>query len=262
MLLVPLATGAGAGWAAGGALPLALLIVLALSLFCLRTPLEAWLGTSTLRPQTAREMAWVRLSAGTYALLAAAALAALLWTTRAFDLFLLGGVVGAIFLAQALLKKLGRETRTSAQVIGAAGLTATAAAAYAVTAGRFDALALTLWAANALFAANQVSFVQARLHAARVGSLAEKALRGRALLSVQALTIVLLYLAWRFQALPAVALLAFAPILARGAAWFFRKSQPLAIRRLGWSELAHALVFGALLILGFHAGFASLLRLP
>jgi YwiC-like protein len=262
MLLVPLATGAGVGWAAGAALPLVLLIVLSLCLFCLRTPLEAWLGISPLRPQTARETAWVQLSSGAYALLAAAALAALLWTTRAFDLLLLGVAVGAIFLVQALLKKLGRETRTGAQVIGAAGLTATAAAGYAVTAGRFDALAVALWAANALFAANQVCFVQARLHAARAGSLAEKTLRGRAFLSAQALTLIFLVLAWRFQALPVLALVAFAPILARGPAWFIRKPQPLVIRRLGWSELAHAVVFGTLLILGFHASFTALLRLP
>lgn len=260
MLLVPLATGAGAGWAAGSAFPLVLLIVLALALFCLRTPLEAWLGTSPLRPQTARETAWVRAWACGYALLAAAALGALLWTTRAFDLLLLGIAVGAIFLSQALLKKLGKETRTSAEMIGAAGLASTAAAAYLVTAGRLDAVALALWAANALFAANQVTFVQARLHSARAASVAEKASRGRSFLFVEALTLMVLYLAWRLNWLPVLALVAFAPILARGAAWLFRKPRPLVIRRLGWSELAHALLFGALLILGFHLSFTTLAR--
>ncbi len=258
MLLVPLVTGAGAAWTLRAALPLLLLVVLALALFCLRTPLEAWMGTSAVLPQTARERAWVRAWAGAYALLGAAALAALLSIAHAFDLLLLGAAVGTIFVLQALLKKLGRETRLSAQMLGAAGLTATAAAAYLVAAGSLAKPAFVLWAANALFAANQVAFVQARLHAVRAGSLAEKARRGRAFLNAQALTLFFLFLAWRFDWLPALALLAFVPVLARGAWWLFRKPQPLVIRRLGWSELAHAVLFGVLLILGFHASPASL----
>lgn len=50
MLLVPLATGSAIGLFAGGRiLPLAPLILAALALFWLRTPVESWLGTAPLR---------------------------------------------------------------------------------------------------------------------------------------------------------------------------------------------------------------------
>ena len=46
-------------------------------------------------------------------------------------------------------------------------------------------------------------------------------------------------------------LIAFAPVCIRGFFWFAKKPQPIVIRRLGWTEFAHALVFGVLLIIGF-----------
>jgi len=46
-------------------------------------------------------------------------------------------------------------------------------------------------------------------------------------------------------------LIAIAPILFRGFVWFAKRPQPIVVRRLGWTELAHALVFGALFTAGF-----------
>src|ERR1035437_3301732 len=60
MLLVPLATGAVAALRSrvnGGAL--ALFILVAMSLFWLRTPVESWLGTSAIKAQTKDERAFV-----------------------------------------------------------------------------------------------------------------------------------------------------------------------------------------------------------
>lgn len=50
---------------------------------------------------------------------------------------------------------------------------------------------------------------------------------------------------------PEPALLAFGPALARGPVLVFPRPARLAIPRLGLSKLAHALAFGALLIIGF-----------
>ncbi|HUU13678.1 MAG TPA: hypothetical protein VM182_08195, partial [Terriglobia bacterium] len=75
---------------------------------------------------------------------------------------------------------------------------------------------------------------------------------GRRFLAGEALTVLILLLAWRLGGLPGAAAWAFGPVLARGLVWFFRQPTPLGIHRLGFSELAHALTFGALLILGFH----------
>jgi hypothetical protein len=61
----------------------------------------------------------------------------------------------------------------------------------------------------------------------------------------------LLALASHFKWIPELALLAFAPILFRGFAWFAKRPQPIVVRRLGWTEMVHALVFGLLLTAGF-----------
>jgi hypothetical protein len=64
-----------------------------------------------------------------------------------------------------------------------------------------------------------------------------------------------LVVAWRFKLLPGLVALAFLPLLTRGAAWIFEGQKPLVIRRLGWTELAHAVIFGTFLVTGFHFGY-------
>jgi hypothetical protein len=71
-------------------------------------------------------------------------------------------------------------------------------------------------------------------------------------LAGEGLTAVVLIAAWRASLIPGLALLAFLPILVRGAAWSVRSDiRPLRIHRLGKSELAHAILFGMLVIAGF-----------
>ena len=253
ILLIPLVTGGWVGYEAGARIaPLLLFAVAALALFCLRTPAEVWLETSPLRAQTTAEKRTVLLSIGVYASLAAIALFDLIWRERAILLLVLGAAVAALFVAQGILKKLSRRNRMLAQLVGALGLTSTAAGAYYVVTGNLDATALLVWGLNWLFAANQIHFVQLRIRAARAATLAEKLNEGRSFLAGEAMTVLILLLAWRLGGLPGAAAWAFGPVLARGLVWFFRRPTPLGIHRLGFSELAHALTFGALLSLGFH----------
>jgi hypothetical protein len=252
ILLVPLLTGAAVGFSAGSrVLPLVLFLTASLALFCLRTPLEVWLGTSPLRAQSPSERWVVVSSIFAYATLAALAVGWLLWRERAEGLVLVGGAAAIFFVAQAGLKRLGRRTRMPAQLVGALGLTSTAAGAYYVMTGRLDRTALILWAANWLFAANQIHFVQTRIHGARATTRREKFARGGWFLFGETLTVILLAAAWRLDVLPGLAALAFAPVLIRGARWFFQANAPLAIHRLGLTELAHAVVFGLLFIVGY-----------
>jgi hypothetical protein len=60
-----------------------------------------------------------------------------------------------------------------------------------------------------------------------------------------------LTLACRFRWLPTLTPVAFAPIFFRGLVWFVKKPRPIVVCRLGWTELAHALVFGVLLTTAF-----------
>lgn len=253
MLLVPLATGAAVGLLAGGrvsALPL--LVVATVAIFWMRTPVESWLGTSPLRAQSDEERGIVKLAVVVFAVVAVVALAGLFWGGQHEELVPLGMIAALAFVAQAGLKKLGRKARVAAQIVGAIGLTLTAPAAYCVVAGHVNNSALLLWLANWLFAVNQIQFVQLRIHSARAVGVIEKLAGGRAFVVTQSAVAVMLLFAWWTKILPGLMLLAFVPALMRSIAWFVKRSGPLVVRRLGWTELGHAMTFGILLVIGLY----------
>lgn len=252
LLLVPLATGGAVGvLKAGNALPLVPLTIAALVLFWLRTPIESWLGTGLIRAQTQQERKVVLITILLLAKIAAAALISLFWMGRNFSLLYLGLAAIAAFIAQSFLRKLGRRGRMPAQIVGTLGLTLGTPAAYYVATGQFDHTGWALWAANFLFAGNQIHFVQLRIRSARLGNWREKVLRGYKFLAGEALLAMVLAFFWHSHLLPGLAALAFAPILARGGVWFFEGHKPLVVRDLGWTELLHAVVFGLLFVAGF-----------
>jgi hypothetical protein len=252
LLLIPLATGACAGLTvARNWLPLGLFTVAALALFWMRTPVESAAGRSPMRAQSAAETNWLLIAIAFLGSTAMICVTALLWDGGRNGLLTLGAVAAVAFVAQAVVKKLGRDGRMPAQMIGSIGLTATAPAACYVVTGQFDSRALGLWLANWIFAGNQIHYVQLRIHAARAARLSEKFRRGRWFFFGQLAMIVALLAAWRFRLLPGLALLAFVPLLTRGWAWFLSGAQPLAVKRLGWTELAHGVTFGVLLIAAY-----------
>ena len=254
MMLVPLATGAIValrfGVNGGG---LTLFIVAAMSLFWLRTPVEAWLGTSAIKAQTEQECAFVLRAIVGIGVLAAISIAMLLWNGHNRGLLLIGAVAVLAFATQALVKKLGRKGRMPAQVIGAVGLTSTAAGAYYVATGKLDHVALALWLANWLFAGDQIHFVQLRLRSSRAASINEKLQQGLSFFAGQVALIGILLATSRFGVLPTWIALAFVPVLFRGTLWFVRGRKPLDVHKLGFIELTHALVFGVLLCAAFLA---------
>lgn len=252
MMLVPLATGAViAARTAVNSTALIILPIAALSLFWLRTPLESWLGTSSIKAQTNYEYGLLMKAIVAIGVVAAGNVAALLWNGHNRGLLIIGGVAALAFAAQAGVKKLGRKGRMPAQIIGAIGLTSTAACAYYVATGRLDRTAVALWLANWLFAADQIHFVQVRIHSSRAETLGDKLRPGMGFLAGQTGLIVAIIAACRLKVFPAAIVLAFLPILLRGTIWFARGRQPLDVHKLGYSELAQALVFGALLCAAF-----------
>ena len=252
MLLVPLMTGAVVAAGPGfNFIGLALFCMAALALFWMRTPVEAWLGTSAIRAQTPEERVIVtRVSLGLL-VLAVAALATLFSTGLSRSLLIIGSVAAAAFGAQAFVKSLGRSGRMPAQVIGAIGLTSTAAGAYAVAAGRLGRTALVLWLLNWLFAWNQVHFVQLRIHGSRLASITEKLRKGYAFFAAQVALLLAAVSLSHFGMAPRFLVLAFVPALVRGYLWFLRGAEALDVRKLGVAELAQALLFGTLLCIVF-----------
>lgn len=252
MLLVPLATGAiVASRVAFHAAPLVLFVVTTLALFWLRTPVEAWLGLSPIKAQTKEERASVLRLIVLLCIVALASLAGLFATGYARGVVVIGIVAALAFGAQELVKKLGRSGRMPAQIVGAIGLTSTAAGAYYVARGRLDVTALALWAANWLFAADQIHFVQVRIRGSRLDNVREKFHRGKWFVYAQIGLVLVLVAASAYRVLPLWTLIAFVPALARGVAWFVRPTQPLDVHKLGFSELRQAIIFGALLSAAF-----------
>jgi hypothetical protein len=252
MLLAPLATGAVvASRIAFNAGALTLFVVATMAFFWLRTPFEAWLGTSPIKAQTGEERASVLQAVVALAALGILCIAFLFAKGYGRGLLLIGAVAAAAFAAQALVKRVGRAGRMPAQIIGAIGLTSTAAGAYYVASGRFDATAITLWVANWLFAAEQIHYVQIRIRGSRATTFADKMKRGYAFALGQLVLVLALILAVRFARVSWILLLAFLPAIARGTYWFFNGARPLNVHKLGFSELAQALVFGVLLSAAF-----------
>ena len=164
MLLVPLATGAVAALHSSvNAGALALFMVAAMSLFWLRTPVESWWGASPIKVQTKAERDFVMMVIAAIGLVAVASITALLWNGQRSGLLTIGAIAASAFMMQAGVKRLGRKGRMPAQIIGAIGLTSTAAGAYYVAAGKLDRIAVALWLANWLFAADQIHYVQVRI---------------------------------------------------------------------------------------------------
>ncbi len=164
---------------------------------------------------------------------------------------MIGGIAGLAFAVQAGVKKLGRKGRMPAQVIGAIGLTSTAAGAYYVATGQFDHTAIALWLANWLFAGNQIHFVQLRIRSSRAAALDDKLKAGLPFLAGQVLLLGVLRGANTIGIFPQIVAVAFLPILLRGTFWFVRGRQPLDVHKLGFSELGQALLFGGLLCVTF-----------
>lgn len=252
MLLVPLATGAIVASRLGvHAGPLVLFIVATLALFWLRTPVEAWLGLSPIKAQTREERATVLRLIVLLCVIVLASLGILFATGYAHGLVVIGVVAAVAFGVQEIVKKMGRSGRMPAQVIGAIGLTSTAAGAYYVASGVLGGTAVSLWIANWLFAADQIHFVQTRIRGSRLNTPGEKFERGKWFIYAQIVLIVALVTAGAYRLLPLWTLIAFVPALLRGVAWFVRPTQPLDVHKLGFSELRQALMFGALLAVAF-----------
>jgi hypothetical protein len=252
LLLVPMVTGAGVAFRESShVVPALLLLVAALALFWLRTPLESLLGTSAMHAQTAAERRSVAIVIGVLGTVAALALGSLLWAGQNSFLWPIGAVAGAAVIGQALLRKLGRRTRMLSEIVGTIGLTASGPAMYYVITGNFGLTAWVVWAANLIFAGDQIHYVQLRLHTVRVEGFWNKLKRGWAFAAGQLLMTAALTIACLSGLIPAIASIAFSPLLFRGWFYFIQEPGPLAVRKLGWNELTHAVAFCVLFIAAF-----------
>jgi hypothetical protein len=252
LLLVPLFTGVVAGYASEHRIwPLLIFTVASLSLFWLRTPVESLIGTSLLTANTKAERRTALVASAIFSVVAIVCLASLMWKGQNLQLLLLGGATAFVLLVQSVLRSLGRKTRMAAQLVGAIGLVCAAPAAYYIGTGQLGERAFILWAANWIFAGNQIHFVQLRIHSARATTFSQKVAGGKFFILAQPALFASLVTAAFWHMLPPLVIVAFIPALVRGTAWFFRKSEPLDVISLGWSEMRQGVAFGVLLAIAF-----------
>jgi len=252
LLLVPLFTGVVAGAISVERIwPMLLFTLAVLALFWLRTPVESLLGTAPLSARTTSERRAAVLASTFLAGLSAACLARLMWDGARPKLLLLGAIGALLFVAQTLLKRLGRVMRMPAQLVGAMGLTCTAPAAYYTATGRLGMHALSLWAANWIFAGNQIHFVHVRIQAVRAATFKEKFQRGWLFFAGQLFLLPVVAATSYGHVMPPWAVVAFVPAVFRGIYWFSRGPSTLQIKSLGWSEMKQGILFGVLLATAF-----------
>ncbi|MBZ5506684.1 MAG: YwiC-like family protein [Acidobacteriia bacterium] len=254
--LLPLISGGVVGYWSGpgvAAKPALWFCLAAACAFLIYQPLESLLGFSLLKIRTQRQQRVAILWVIVLTAVAAISVLQLIQLHRAMVL-LFGLVACACFGLRTLLGR-SRSFRVPKQLIGAMGLSSTAAGAYYAMTGQVDTTSLALWLASWLFAAGQIEYVQLRLHAAQARSRRRKA---RASVGVGFLHLLMLGAAVA-GGLAGVAPLwlgiAFIPAVARLGIWIFRSWRPLSVHILGFSELFQGLLFNGLLTAAFLVHF-------
>src|SRR6516165_4755259 len=110
MMLVPLVTGAVVALRTGiNGGSLTLFILAAMTLFWLRTPVESWLGVSSIKAQTDDERSIVLKVMVITGALAVASIAGLLASGHNRGLLVIGAIAGFSLALQAVVKKRGRK---------------------------------------------------------------------------------------------------------------------------------------------------------
>jgi len=250
--LLPLISGAVIGYVFSPHAALAPVLwfgLAAASAFLIYQPLESLLGLSLIKTRSQRQQRTALIWIIVLTIAAVCSVLELLHLQR-FLVLLIGAVALACFGVRSLLGR-SRRVRVLKQLIGALGLSSTAAGAYYAAAGRMDRTALTIWLASWLFAVGQIEYVQLRLRSAQVKSSRQRAMNSLAVSVFHVLVMSIAFVAGMAHAAPLLLGLAFIPAVVRLAVWIIRSWRPLGVHILGISELAQGIVFNGLLIAAF-----------
>jgi 4-hydroxybenzoate polyprenyltransferase len=254
--LLPLISGAVVGYVFDPHAALAPVLwfgLAAASAFLIYQPLESLLGLSLIRTLSQRQqrsaLTWIIV----LTIAAVCSVLELLHLQR-FLVLLIGVVASGCFGVRSLLG-CSRRVRVLKQLIGALGLSSTAAGAYYAATGRMDRTAVLLWLASWLFAVGQIEYVQLRLRSAQVRSSRQRAMNSLAVSVFHVLVMGIAIAAGMAHAAPLLLGLTFIPAVIRLSVWIVRSWRPLGVHILGISELAQGIVFNGLLIAAFLVRF-------
>ena len=254
--LLPLISGAVVGYVFGPHAALAPVLwfgLAAASAFLIYQPLESLLGLSLIKTRSQRQQRNALIWIIALTIAAVCSVLELLHLQR-FLVLLIALVASGCFGMRSLLGR-SRRVRVLKQLIGALGLSSTAAGAYYAATGRMDRTALLLWLTSWLFATGQIEYVQLRLRSAQVRSSRQRAMNSLAVFVFHVLVMSIAIAAGMAHAAPLLLGLTFIPAVVRLAVWIVRSWRPLGVHILGISELAQGIVFNGLLIAAFVVHF-------
>ncbi len=156
-------------------------------------------------------------------------------------------------LARHLDREMHEKRSLAAELVGVALLTLVVPATWIAAHGKLDRLGLQLWLLNLLFFAGGVIYVKYRVRGLLVHrpflSWVERMRFAWPVIAYHLLLIAFLVAASARDALPTLTVLAFTPGMLRAFRLVWQLGKRFPIRRLGWSEVAQAIVFAALLVL-------------
>lgn len=252
--LLPLISGAIVGYVLGphaAAAPVFWFGLAATSAFLIYQPLESLLGLSLVKMRSQRQQRTALLWIIALTIAAVCSVLELLHLQR-FMVLLIGVVASGCFGVRSLLGR-SRRVRVLKQLIGALGLTSTAAGAYYSATGRMDRMALLLWLASWLFAVGQIEYVQLRLRSAQLRSSRQKARSSLPVSIFHVVAMCVAIIAGLAHVAPLLLGLTFTPAVIRLAVWVVSPWRPLGVHILGISELLQGVLFNALLVNAFLA---------
>jgi len=229
-------------------IPLLLTAIAALSLFILRGSIEQQGGYKMLRDPAHFSLFLIGLAAGL----------PLAFVYDRWQLILVGHIAIPLYAIQKRIARTDPHTRKEkrslvAELLGVGILTLTAPAAWIAARSRLDAQGYQVWLLNLLFFIGGILYVKYRVRAIaahrQFGDVREKLAFAWPVV-VYHLMIVVFLAAWIVLAsFPLAVILAFIPAVLRANALLLHLGQRFPIKRLGWTEVVHSVVFAALLII-------------
>jgi hypothetical protein len=253
MLLGPLAIGFGALWQPDAKIPL--LLGACLLLFMARPPLLRALRQSSVgkASQSGQDVFW----AVTYSLTAALFGIPLLLYYQRWWLVPLGGLAIALFGLQMYLERRKLHRTVSAELLAVAGMTLTGPAAFYAAQGMLSAGLIGLWLVSFLYWGSSVFYVKSKVRLrARRGQ--ETTPRQRWQLGFDAFiflgaSFIILGAAAVFNITPTLMPLAFLPLAYKTFSGILLTPLDISVRRIGFVELGHSVVFVLLAILVYNS---------
>lgn len=232
------------------AIMLPLLLMALLALYMARFSLTQWLRFRLGRSQQGT-LIWLFLYSG-LGLLSGSIL------VLGYGLWALVPMAGLALLSLALYLFLvwkRRDRSSLAELLGVSTLTMSAWASFYTATGSLESTGLVLWLVCFLFFGSSVFYVKMKVETRSRSknhlTLKQKLVSGKGVVSYQALSLAaILSLIWS-GLVPIATVVAFLPITLQRAIGIANLKKKPAIKRLGFTELGHSILFGLLLGLVF-----------